>query len=464
MSNAIFFTWNEIQTVTRGKWLLEPTGPGATCVLDDSRKVQRGALFMAIVGEIADGHNYLGQAAKAGAGCVCVQREPDAETMAVLRETSCGCLLVENSLTAFQLIAKANRRRYPHLPLLAVTGSCGKTSTKEMCAAVLSARWPGKVLKTEGNTNNHFGVPRNLLRINEETAAAVIEAGSNHPGEIASLGKIIEPVSSVITCIGAAHLEFFKDFNGVAEEKGDILEASSPDGVAIIPADCVGLDILKRHAGNRRIITFGLSDKADVQSIYGGMAEGGYRLTLIRHDTGEQASFIWPIGGEAQAGNAAAAAAAGIAFGLSLVEISEGLKNCSLPGARMAQSDVDGVHWVNDAYNANPSSMLASLKWFQEVSKDAPRRYIVMGDMRELGEAGDKNHKELLETALQMFSKPTDKVITVGTIFAAYSRKLGVECYDNVEEASSRKYEEGSWVFLKASLGTGLYKLAPAVK
>ncbi len=130
----------------------------------------------------------------------------------------------------------------------------------------------------------------------------------------------------------------------------------------------------------------------------------------------------------------------------------------------MAESDIDGVHWVNDAYNANPSSMLASLKWFQEVSKDASRRYIVIGDMRELGDASEKNHKESLEIALQMFSKPTDKVITIGTIFAAYSRELGVECYDNVEEAASRKYEEGSWVFLKASLGTGLYKLAPAVK
>ena len=457
-----FFSWDEISRATQGQWLLEPMGAGATCVLDDSRKIVPGALFMAIVGEIADGHNYLASACKAGAGCVCVQRRPDVEIFEALRATGCGCIMVPNTLMAFQQIANANRRRYPNLPVLAVTGSCGKTSTKEMCAAVLSARWPGKVLKTEGNTNNHFGVPRNLLRINGDTAAAVIEAGSNHPGEIASLGSIIEPVSSVITCIGAAHLEFFKDFNGVAEEKGDILEAASPEGVAIIPAVCEGLDILKRHAGNRRIITFGLSEKADVQAIYGGMTEGGYRLTIIRHDTGEQASFIWPIGGEAQAGNAAAAAAAGIAFGLSLVEIAEGLKGCTLPGARMAESDVDGVHWVNDAYNANPSSMLASLKWFQEVSKEAPRRYVVIGDMRELGESSDRNHKETLEATLQMFSKTTDKVITIGSIFAEHSRELGIENYANVEEAASRKYEEGSWVFLKASFGTGLYKLVPS--
>ena len=462
MSDTIFFSWNEIQSVTKGEWLLKPTTPGATCVLDDSRKIVPGALFMAIVGELADGHNYVESAARAGAGCVCVQRPLKQETMTLLESIGCGCLLVPDSLAAFQAISNANRRRYPKLPVLAVTGSCGKTSTKEMGAAVLSARWPGQVLKTEGNTNNHFGVPRNLLRINGETKAAVIEAGSNHPGEIAALGRIIEPVSSVITCIGAAHLEFFKDFNGVAEEKGDILEASSPEGVAIIPADCVGLDILKRHAGSRRIVTFGLSDKADVQAIYGGMVEGGYRLTIIRHDTGEKASFVWPIGGEAQAGNASAAAAAGIAFGLSLKEIAEGLKNCSLPGARMAQTEIGGVHWVNDAYNANPSSMAASLKWFQEVSKDAPRRYVVIGDMLELGETSSQNHRETLEIALQMFAKPTDKVITVGPIFAAHSRELGVECYGNVQEAASRKYEEGSWVFLKASCGTGLYKLVPA--
>ncbi len=462
MSENIFFSWSEIQSVTRGKWLLEPTTSGATCVQDDSRKITSGALFMAIVGEIADGHNYVKQAAKAGAGCVCVQREPDAEAMSLLRSASCGCLLVDNTLTAFQLIANANRRRYPKLPLLAVTGSCGKTSTKEMCAAVLSARWPGQVLKTEGNTNNHFGVPRNLLRIDANTAAAVIEAGSNHPGEIAALGKIIEPVSSVITCIGAAHLEFFKDLLGVAEEKGDILEAASPDGVAVIPAECVGLDILKRHAGKRRIITFGLLDKADVQSVYGGMVDGGYALTIIRHDTNERIDFTWSIGGEAQAGNAAAAAAAGIAFGLSLKEIAEGLKNCSLPGARMAQTEIDGVHWVNDAYNANPSSMAASLKWFHEVSKDAPRRYVVIGDMLELGESSDKNHRETLQAALQMFAKPTDKVITIGPKFAVHSKEMGVECYGDVQEAASRKYEEGSWVFLKASCGTGLFKLVPS--
>ena len=457
-----FFSWDEISRATQGQWLLEPMGAGATCVLDDSRKIVPGALFMAIVGEIADGHNYLASACKAGAGCVCVQRRPDVEIFEALRATGCGCIMVPNTLMAFQQIANANRRRYPNLPVLAVTGSCGKTSTKEMCAAVLSARWPGKVLKTEGNTNNHFGVPRNLLRINGDTAAAVIEAGSNHPGEIASLGKIIEPVSSVITCIGAAHLEFFRDLYGVAEEKGDILEASSPAGVAIIPADCVGFDILKRHAGARKLLTFGLSDKADVQAIYGGMVEGGYALTIVRHDTGERISLTWTIGGEAQAGNAAAAAAAGIAFGLSLEEIAQGLKSCSLPGARMAQTEVGGVHWVNDAYNANPSSMSASLKWFQEVSKNAPRRCILIGDMLELGESSDTKHLEVLQEALAMFKKPGDQVITVGPIFAVHAQRLGVECYPKVQAAATRVFEAGTWVFLKASFGTGLYKLVPA--
>lgn len=454
----MFFGNNEIVLATHGEWLLPPGCEGVEDVLDDSRKVGKGSLFVAVVGELADGHNYLRQAAEAGAAAVCVQRRPDDSIMDLLQEKKCGCLLVKDGLLAFQSLANANRMRYPDLPVLAVTGSCGKTSTKEMCAAVLEARWPGRVVKTIGNTNNHFGVPRNLLRIDETTGAAVIEAGSNHPGEIASLGKIIMPSSAVISCIGAAHLEFFHDLQGVAEEKGDIFEASSTEGVAIIPADCAGRDLLVKHAGKRRIISFGLCENADVRAFYGGQTGNGYELTLLRKDTGESITFEWAIGSECQAGNAAAAAAAGIAFGLELKEIAAGLQKCRLPGARMSQSEVNGVHWVNDAYNANPDSMLASLKWFKEISRNAPRRLIVIGDMRELGESEGKAHEQILAEAVKLF--PDDTIVTVGTVFAPYAEKLSIEHYSDVEAASTMKIEVGTWVFLKASYGTGLYKLA----
>lgn len=455
----LFFTWSEIESVLAGRWLLPPKGDGVVSVLDDSRKCEPGCLFVAVVGELADGHDYVRNAAVAKSAAVLVQREPNSSTMDCLRENGCGCYLVDDGLAAFQKLANAHRRRFQKLPILAVTGSCGKTSTKEMCAAVLNVKWPRQVIKTIGNTNNHFGVPRNLLRITEETCAAVIEAGSNHPGEIASLGRIIEPTNAIISCIGAAHLEFFKDLDGVAEEKGDIYEASSPDGVAVMPFDCHGKETLKAHAGKRRIITFGLAPEADVQAIYGGMTENGYAISLIRHDTGERIDFTWGIGGECQAGNASGAAAVGIAFGMELKEIAEGLKSCELPGARMAIIEADGVKWVNDAYNANPDSMRASLAWFKEISKSAEKRFIVIGDMRELGEGAATAHEEILEKAISEF--PGDVIITIGETFAPFAEKNGIKHFANVEEAKTLQFPQGAWVFLKSSFGTGLYKLAP---
>ena len=457
--SKLFFTWDEIVGATGGRWLVEPKGDGVVSVEDDSRKVVPGALFVAIVGEIADGHAYVRKAAESGASAVCVQRPPEGDVMSRLSELSCGCLLVADGMRAFQALANAHRRRYPNIPVIAITGSCGKTSSKEMCASVLEAHWPGRVIKTTGNTNNYFGVPRNLFRINEETAAAVIEAGSNHPGEIATLASMIEPTGAVITCIGAAHLEFFHDFNGVAEEKGDIFQALPESAPAVMPADCEGKEILLRHAAGRRVITFGLGDNADVQAIYGGLTDDGYALGLVRKDTGERVDLHWGIGGECQAGNAAAAAALGISLGLSLSECAEGLKHCALPGARMNEKDIDGVHWANDAYNANPSSMTASLMWFREASAKATSRYVLIGDMLELGECSEKMHCMILEKALELF--PNDTVITIGPRFAPFAEKHGLKHFQNNEEARELVFPQGAWVFLKGSLGMGLYKLVP---
>lgn len=453
------FTWKEIEDATCGKWLLKPVDCIVTGIQDDSRKAGPGDLFVAVVGELADGHDYVLKAAKAGVPAVCVQRVPSDETMEALRQCNCGCLLVEDGLKAFQSIARYHRLRFKDLPVLAVTGSCGKTSTKEMCAAVLERKWPGAVIKTIGNTNNHFGVPRNLLRINEATGAAVIEEGSNHPGEIAGLSRLVNPLVAVITCIGAAHLEFFHDLYGVAEEKGDIFLNLPYNGTAIIPYGCTGMDILKKHAGNRRVISFGLDSHADVYAIYNGIVENGYAVTLVRNDTGEKIDFTWSIGGECQAGNAAAAAAVGIAFGMDLSEIARGLQNCELPGSRMSQSDAEGVHWVNDAYNANPSSMIASLKWFKEISAAVKQRVIIIGDMRELGENSASSHEDVLGQARAMF--PNDTIITVGTETGRFAAKFGMENFGESSELIGRKYPEGSWIFLKASFGIGLFKLVP---
>ncbi|MBQ6474249.1 MAG: hypothetical protein IJJ33_19860, partial [Victivallales bacterium] len=260
--------------------------------------------------------------------------------------------------------------------------------------------------------------------------------------------------------IGAAHLEAFHDFAGVAEEKGDLLASVPVGGTVFIPFVCPAKDVLLRHAEGRRVITFGAEDGADVQGLYGGQCDGGYRLTLRRRDTGDSIELVWPIGGEVQAANAAGAAAVGLHFGLSLEEIAQALPRTTLPGARMAQFDHDGIHWVNDAYNANPTSMMAGLKWFAEISRQAPSRTLLLGDMLELGPASARLHEELLQAARRLF--PHDRIVTVGPQFAQFAPALGAISYPDASSVfPDLQLERGTWIYLKSSFGTGLCKLPP---
>ena len=447
----MMFSWQEVQNATNGVWLAKPQTDSCTAVIDDSRKIVAGCIFVAVVGELSDGHAYIRQAVAGGAAAICVQHISDEE---LAEFSGIGVLQVSDTLLAFQQLAAANRRRFS-IPVLAVTGSCGKTSSKEMCAAVFNELYPEHVIKTQGNTNNHFGVPRNLLRIDDSVKAAVIEAGSNHPGEIKHLASLIQPTCALITCIGAAHLEFFKSLEGVAEEKGDVFQAVAKGGWAVMPYECAGKDILLRHAEGLNVMTFGTQKGADVQAIYGGAVEGGYLLTLLRRDTGEHQHFVWGIGGEAQAGNAAGAAAVGIIHGLSLARIAAGLQKCTLPGNRMKIAEIAGIRLINDAYNANPDSMAASLKWFAEISKNASSVKVVLGDMRELGENALAAHEKTKALAISLFGK--ENVILVGELFAAIAGD--VEHYMDVNAfASAVHFQKDDWVFLKASQGTGLFK------
>ncbi|MBN2451848.1 MAG: UDP-N-acetylmuramoyl-tripeptide--D-alanyl-D-alanine ligase, partial [Lentisphaeria bacterium] len=351
---GIHFRIEELLALTDGTLALPGAGGKDTLltgVRDDSRVVGPGDLFLAIPGEKVDGHRYIGKALAAGAAAVCAGRPlcvADAET--ALRR-GVPIVLVADPLAAFQALAQAHRRRFPGLLVAGITGSSGKTSTKEMIAAVLEQRSPGAVLKTEGNTNNHFGVPRNLLRLTGDHRAAVIEMGSNHPGEIALLARLAEPEIGVVSNIGLAHLEFFGSLEGVAREKGDLLRHTAWSGIAVFPGEAAHVDVLRAGSAPRRTLTFGSGPDNDVRVRYHGPVPDGFRVSLTWALTGRTETFSWGIGGEHQAMNAAAAAAAGTAAGLSPEEIVKGLRTCRLPGMRMSVLSWQGVHWVNDAYN-----------------------------------------------------------------------------------------------------------------
>ncbi|MBP5673532.1 MAG: UDP-N-acetylmuramoyl-tripeptide--D-alanyl-D-alanine ligase [Victivallales bacterium] len=457
---SVCFTIDEIASVCGGKWLSEATAKQVEGINDDSRSIVKGNLFVALKGELADGHKYVLNTARAGAACLLVERAPMDAEMSEIKQLGCGCLLVEDSCLAYHKLAIAYRRRFPKLPIVGVTGSCGKTSTKEMVAAVLEKKFPDHVVKTVGNTNNFFGVPRNLFRINDETQAAVIEMGSNKQGEIDRLATMVEPTAGIVCNIGAAHLEFFHDLRGVAEEKGDLFLHTPENATVVMPGEAVGLDILKRHAGMRHILTFGKTVDCDVRGEYLGLRDGGYGLKIIEKKSGHSVEFTWGLGGAHQAVNAAGAAAIGLSFGMSLEEIADGLKACELPGARMKVENINGRHWVNDSYNANPDSMRASLSWFKEISAAGKNRVLILGDMLELGENSANAHDELLKWVRKEF--PEDRLVTVGKLMAPTSELLGLEHYvtsDDAKAALAGTFAEDAWILLKGSNSIGLGKI-----
>ncbi len=472
MGTSVEFTMAELAAITGGNWLGAPPSPEQriTDVCDDSRQVRPGALFAAIRGELADGHRFLPQALAAGATALCVEREPDADFRAKLATANVPCLLVKDSLRAWQELARAHRLRFPQLPVIGITGSCGKTSTKEMIASVLEAHFPGAVLKTEGNTNNHFGVPRNLFRLGPQHRVAIIEMGTNHPGEIAGLVRLAMPRIGVICNIGHAHLEYLGDLAGVAREKGALFTGLAAldggDKIAIYPADSAHVGVLAQLAGQARKMTVGAAAGADIRVTYLG-ADGrrGYGVRLTWKATGETRGITWSLGGAHQACNAGCAAAVGTALGIPADTIAAGLAACLLPGMRMDIREHAGVHWVNDAYNSNPDSARAGVTWFRELTAKADPLacFLVLGDMRELGPAhAPQAHRELLRFALD--SCPGYTIFPVGEQMQDAATECGLRAFPDAASAKAALHPQlatGAWVLLKGSRGIQLEKVLP---
>lgn len=461
------FTWPELGGIVGGDWLVPPpvSVPGVVAVEDDSRQVRPGGLFVAIPGESCDGHDFVLRAVDAGAAAVCVSRVLAGGMVERLRASGCGCLRVPDTLVAFQQLARAHRLRFAGLTMVAVTGSSGKTSTKEMMAAIFEQRWPGAVLKTLGNTNNHFGVPRNLLRLSAAHRAALLELGSNHPGEIAALTALVLPDVGVVCNIGRAHIEFFGSLAGTAAEKGAILAGTQPSGVAVYPFEAAHAEVLRACAGARRCLTFGSAAAADVQVAYHGCVDGGYGIGLRCGASGVWRQFVWPVGGRHQALNAAAAAAVAMALGIDMDTVVCGLRTVQLPKMRMERRECGGVHWVNDAYNANPDSVRASIDWFGELTAGPPAaaaRLVVLGDMLELGGESERAHREALRHAADVL--PGAEIIGVGPLMCRVGAGCGVRTFADADAARGHvtaRVCAGHWVLLKGSNAIGLHRMVP---
>ena len=362
----------------------ELLGPDAriTSIGIDSRQLSSGGLFVALQGANHDGHDFIAQARQQGAAAALVSR-PVAVDLPQLR--------VADTRLALGCLGAAWRQRFTR-PLVALTGSNGKTTVKEMIAAILRCR--GRVLATAGNLNNELGVPLTLLKLDAEDYA-VIEMGANHGGEIAYLTGLARPDVALINNAGPAHLEGFGDLDGVARGKGEIYGGLGPDGVAIINRDDVYADYWSGLVGGRRVIGFSLERPAQVSGQILEASRNLFRLSAF----GQQLDIELPLPGEHNVRNALAAAAASLAAGAGLEDIKRGLEGMQAVAGRLQRlPGPNGITLIHDAYNANPASLAAALS---TLGAEAGVHWLVLGDMAELGAKAAELHEQAGRQARQ---------------------------------------------------------------
>ncbi len=372
---------SQISAWAGGQMLAGNASAMVTTVCTDSRALKRGDLFVALRGENFDGHRFVAEAAKIGAVGAIVETAP------VGLSPEFAIIEVLDTLKALQNLA-ANYRASLSLRVLGITGSNGKTSTKDFASAVLGKKF--RTSKTAGNLNNHIGVPLTLLSLGADDEAAVIEMGMNHPGEIAPLAAMAKPDAAIITNIGVAHIEYMGSREAIAAEKGELAAAVGKNGAVILNADDDFTPAIAARC-KARVVTAGLSSgdvrATDLQTISSGIK---FRI----HATGRCLDAMIPVPGEHMVRNALLACAAGLDFGLSLEECVAGLREPGLSKGRLQQKNIAGLLVLDDSYNGNPDSMIAGLATLVQQPGNG-RRIAVLGRMGELGSQSESGHRRV---------------------------------------------------------------------
>jgi UDP-N-acetylmuramoyl-tripeptide--D-alanyl-D-alanine ligase len=426
----------------------------------DTRTLAAGDCFVALQGDRFDGHTFVPQVKRHGAVAALVSNPINAIDL----PEGLGVVEVRNTLEALQRFA-ANYRQLLGVKTIGVTGSSGKTSTKELIASVLRTRFKTKA--TEGNLNNHIGVPLTLIRLEEEDQYGVVEMGMNHPGELAPLVQMTRPEIGVISSIGPAHIEFFADQAAIAAEKAEVIMGLPDEGLAVLNSD----DEWSRRIADRtraRVVWVGSRTEATWRAENVQVAADS--LTFLLRHNGSSATVKLPVVNRVMISNALLAAAVGRECGLTIQEIARGLETVKLPGARMQVVKAHGAWIINDAYNANPDSMKAALTALSEFP-GATRRIAVLGAMGELGQHATELHRGIGELAAR---QNLAFLIAVGPHAEAYAKGamaagLGVNqivaALDADEAAVALKplLREGDAVLVKGSHFMGLEKLVAAM-
>jgi UDP-N-acetylmuramoyl-tripeptide--D-alanyl-D-alanine ligase len=461
------WTKNEILFATAGKLLRAGRKDVFGEVVTDTSKVRTGSIFVALKGERLDGHRFVAEAVRRGARCVIVHRPP-ARTV-----KNAAVIQVPNTLKALGDLAHYRREQFEP-KVVAITGSNGKTTTKEMIAAILEEAFlngtslRGKVLKTEGNFNNLVGLPLTLLRLRRDHRVAVVELGTNHPGEIQRLAQIADPDLGIITSVAAAHLEGLTSVAGVAREKGALYRNVRADGAIAVNLDDPWVRRLgRRFKGDK--ITYGKRGNVSAES-WQSLGPKGTRCILRVGRARSHLRLNYP--GQHNVANAVGAAALAHKLGVSLAAIRRGLGRARPMAMRMQIEEWRGIGIINDAYNANPASVEAAIKTLAEI-KGQGERIAVLGDMFELGRQSRRQHLKLGKriaqyrlSALYLLGAEVAEQVRKGALRGGMPpEKIFVgKDHSDLARQLRRRVTRGDWLLLKGSRGMTMEKIVEKLK
>ncbi|MBT9438282.1 MAG: UDP-N-acetylmuramoyl-tripeptide--D-alanyl-D-alanine ligase [Desulfobacterales bacterium] len=467
MENEPKIPWTtaEILEATKGDLLCGDIKHTFEGVSIDSRTISANELFIAIKGNVYDGHSFISDLISSGVRGLIISKDEIRDPAGTdWQDKGIVCVAVSDTTKALGDLASFNRRR-TDVSVVAITGSNGKTTTREMTASVVSTRY--KTLSTKGNFNNEIGLPLTLLDLKNSHQWAVLELGTNRPGEIDRLGEICIPDIGVITNIGFSHLEGLGSIEGVMNAKGELLKRIKPEGTAVLNADDSRVLYLSTKT-SRKVLYFGLSEDARIKALDVNETTTGISFTLVLPE--ERIPIELRVHGGFMVSNALAAASVGYIIGLSSEEIKAGLEYFQPVKGRINIFDVRGVHIIDDTYNANPDSMEAAIRILSSL-KGNSRGILVAGDMLELGEHAESMHRKI--GALSARSNIARLYIT-GEFAEAVANGAGKEDKNSMDifigareeilEDLKKSLLPGDWVLVKGSRAMGMEKIVEGLK
>jgi len=445
-------TVGDIVRCSRGRLLKGDAQKEIANISTDTRTLAKGSLFVALKGKNFDGHKFVEEALKKGASALLVSRRINVPSNPV------SVIRVQDTLRAYGDLARYHRTRFS-IPVVAITGSVGKTTTKELLGSVLASRY--NIIKNYQTENNEIGVAKTVLGLRSRHQIAVLEFGTNHFGEIRRLACIGQPTVAVLTNIGESHLEFLKDRRGVFKEKSDIFKYLAPQGYIVYNKDD---DLLKEISGKKlsaRKLTFAINKKADYQATRIVFNDKGLSFYVNRRQF-----FLQTLSRE-NIYNALAAIAVGRLQGLSWEKIRRSLAGAAFPKGRQNIFKANGVWVIDDTYNANPTSVASALRTAGRFEIKG-KRFFIFGDMRELGTASKKAHEHIGDLVVE---NKIDVLLTYGRWSKLTSQKVRskvLSCHflshEEILNILKKSLSPGDLVLVKGSRGMRMEKIAEKIK